>query len=177
MKIFRLVCLLSVVTATVVCTEGSASAQVAVYANFSGARLNIPLTSYIYGATLGGYVDTTRFDTIRPGLDFRGGFFFGKGFETYNYVAVGPRVAYYPHKVPISPYVEVLFGAGNVTYGLGVPTTTVSKSEYDIVGGADLRVSTHVDWRMIEYSYGSFSTPTGNFQPKSVSTGIVIRIR
>lgn len=177
MKSFRPVLLLTFFAATFLCAFRGASAQVGVYAEFSGTRLNIPLTSWVYGPTFGAYYQTKRFGALRPGIDARGGVMIGKANTVYSDGMVGPRLAFHPRVIPITPYVEGVFGIGHVTYGLGNPLTTVTKFEYDVLGGADLTLMPHLDWRVIEFSYGSLSALGSTIHPKIVSTGIVFRLK
>ncbi len=177
MKIYRLAFLVSLITATLFCASRSASAQVGVYAEFSGTRLNIPLTSWVYGPTFGAYYQTKKFGSLRPGFDVRGGFMLGKANTAYASGMGGPRLAFHPRVIPVTPYAEALFGIGHVTYGLGNPLTTIDKFEYDLLGGADLKLMPRLDWRVIEFSYGSLTYMGSNFNPKIVSTGIVFRIK
>jgi hypothetical protein len=106
-----------------------AKAQIGLYAEFSGAKLNVPNTNWIYGPTFGAYFDKGHLLFLSAGLDARGAFL-GSGSTVLNSGLVGPRVAFRPHVIPIQPYVEALIGVGHAEYGQGVVQTTATKFEY-----------------------------------------------
>ena len=153
----------------------TATAQVGLYGEFSVTKLNVPNTSWIYGPTLGGYLDKGHFWVFSSGVDARGTLL-GSGSTTLDSGLVGPRVALRPHIVPIQPYAEALIGAGHADYGQGVAHVSATKFEYQFLGGLDLTILPRIDWRVVEFSYGGLSGLGTSFNPKTISTGIVLRL-
>jgi hypothetical protein len=79
--------------------------------------------------------------------------------------------------MPIHPYIEALVGAGHADYGQGSAKVTATKFQYQFLGGLDLTILPRIDWRLVEFSYGGLSGLGSSFNPKTLSTGIVIRLR
>ncbi len=180
MKRFRFALLLSLLAATLFGAASAAKAQtVGLYVTATGTRLNIPNTSWIYGATMGGYFDSNRFTflKLKPGIDARGAFLFGNSNEALYTAMAGPRISFHPKKIHIVPYGEALFGLGNLTYGEGYPSYTSNSFEYQILGGADIKLTQRFDWRPIEFGVGHLSDVNGTYYPKSISTGFVFRLK
>ncbi len=153
----------------------AAAAQVGIYGEFSAAKLNVPNTGWIYGPTFGAYFDKGHLLFLSTGLDARGAFL-GSGSTVLDSGLVGPRVAVRPHVVPIQPYVEALIGVGHAKFGQGVAQTTSTKFDYQFLGGLDLTILPRIDWRVVEFSYGGLSGLDSSFHPKTISTGIVVRL-
>jgi hypothetical protein len=152
-----------------------ARAQLGLYAEFSGAKANVPGATWVYGPTFGGYFDKGHLWFFSTGLDLRGAIL-GTGDNVLDSGLVGPRLAVRPHAIPIQPYVEGLVGVGHVGYFQGTAPTTVNKFEYQFVGGIDWTILPRLDWRPIEFSYGGLSGLGSSFNPKTISTGIVLRL-
>ncbi len=148
-------------------------AQIGFYGEFSAADFNLPNTGWQYGTTFGAFYNHWRVPFFALGVDGRGTVV-GSGLNKIVSGLAGPRLTFKPHILPVMPYVEALAGAGNVQDGEGVARTDETKFEYQFLGGADLTVFPLVDWRVVEFSYGGFSGPT--LKPKTISTGIVIRL-
>ncbi len=87
---------------------------------------------------------------------------------------LGPRIALHPKIVPLNPYAEFLFGAGHFSYGNNSPSTT--QFDWRVLGGLDKTLLPHLDWRVIEVSYGQLNTYSGRLRPVTFSTGIVLRL-
>jgi hypothetical protein len=170
MKPQRIGCLLVVIFAAL-----TAAAQVGVYGEFGAAKLNVPNTNWIYGPTFGGYLDKGHFWVFSSGVDARGTIL-GSGATSLDSGLIGPRLAFRPHIVPIQPYVEALIGAGHADYGQGVAHVSATKFQYQFLGGLDLTVLPRIDWRVVEFSYGGLSGLGSSFNPKTISTGIVVRL-
>lgn len=148
--------------------SAAAQAQTAIYGTFSGTKLNTDGGDWLYGGTIGVYKDHGR--TFHYGLDGRG-VFTGKD-DTHLYSGlVGPRLAVSVY--PVKPYVEALIGVGHAEFSHNSDT----KFEYQMLGGVDYTLAPHVDWRVIEFSYGGFSDLNPSFNPKTISTGLVLRLR
>jgi hypothetical protein len=80
------------------------------------------------------------------------------------------------HILPLMPYAEVLGGGGKVEVGQGVAAADQTVFEYQLLAGADLTIFPHLDWRLAEFSYSGFSNMNESFHPKTIGTGIVVRL-
>jgi hypothetical protein len=154
-------------------TAPLAHAQIGVYGQFSASDFNVDNLGWQYGTTFGIYDTPWHVPFFALGLDGRGTVL-GSGSTKITSGMAGPRLTFKPHVLPIMPYVEAVVGAGHVQYTQGFATTNATKLEYQFLGGADWTILPHIDWRIVEFSYGGFSGPTLN--PQTVSTGIVIRL-
>jgi hypothetical protein len=107
------------------------------------------------------------------GIDLRGSFARSSG-ASFDTGAIGPRIALNTHILPIHPYIEGTIGLGHADFtGAGSAT----KFEYQVLGGLDFTILPRIDWRVAEYSYGGLSTINDyNYRPKSLSTGLVLRL-
>ncbi len=151
----------------------AAHAQTGVYVDFSAAKLNAPDTGWVYGPTAGVYFDHGHLLFLSTGLDVRGSFL-GSGSSTQLYSGMlGPRLAFRPHVLPIKPYIEAVVGAGHIDDSGGASTT---QFEYQFLGGVDTTILPRIDWRTVEFSYGGLSGLNGSLHPKTISTGLVLRL-
>ncbi len=149
----------------------SAHAQTGIYAAATGARLGGLYDETIYGPTIGVYFDRWHAAVISLGIDARGQFLKNGSTKLTGGMA-GPRVAFTPHVLPLKPYVEGVVGVGYVEAGGGSSTDL----EYSLLGGLDFTFFPHVDWRVVEFSYGGLSFLDGTLHPKTLSTGLVFRL-
>jgi hypothetical protein len=157
-----------------------AHAQVGLYGQFSATHFNsdvIPNTNeWGYGAGFGLYGDMKKFSFARLGGDFRYAFTRPATNTTLTSVLIGPRLDFRPTKlVPLNPYAEVIFGPGRFSYGNNAPSTT--QFDFRLIGGLDKTVFPHLDWRVVEVSWGQLNTFSGRLRPITVSTGVVLRLR
>lgn len=149
-----------------------ARAQTGVYVDFSAARVNTINSDWIYGPTAGLYFDHGHLLFFSTGLDFRGSFL-GSGGSTQLYSGLaGPRLAFHPRILPINPYIEAVVGAGHVEDG----GSSATQFEYQFLGGVDFTILPRIDWRTVEFSYGGLSGLNGSLHPKTISTGLVLRL-
>jgi hypothetical protein len=164
----------------------AARAQIAIYAQATGASLQFPNTSHLYGGTFGFY-DTKRTGPISIGADFRGGVMQrGSSVGYFNDQALamgqlGVRVAVAPGVMPglhsLMPYAEGLAGFGYWRGGVGVTRQDANHSLIQLVAGADYAIVPHVQWRVIEFTYGRAGADPGRINPETLSTGIVLQLR
>ena len=158
-------------------SAAAAHAQTGIYGAFSASKFNFPTDQWGYGATFGVYSDFYKVPTgtIRAGTDLRGSVLRPDSNTNLFSVLIGPRLAVHPHVVPLTPYVEGLIGAGHYSFGNNLGSRT--KLEYQLLGGVDHTLVPHLDWRIIEFSYGGLSTFTHeDLHPKTLSTGLVLRL-
>ena len=155
--------------------------QTGIYGEFTGGKIPAANTPWMYGPTLGLYHDN-GLGLIAVGLDVRGSFLRrgetnGAGSsQSLNTLEGGVRLAVTPHVLPIKPYVEALAGYGSLTAGQGSARTSASHGAYQFLGGVDLTFFPRLDWRVVEFSYGRLSGLEAAFAPKTLSTGLVLRL-
>jgi hypothetical protein len=171
MKILRLFLLFPLFFASL-----SIHAQTGIYATFTGANLDADNTTWIYGPTVGVYFDRWHFGLVSAGIDLRGQFLGDGGNTQLNSGLGGPRVAITPHILPIKPYAEAVFGVGYTKINQSSFYSSSTDFEYNFLGGVDFTFFPHVDWRIAEFSYGGLSPFEGTLHPKTLSTGIVLRL-
>jgi Outer membrane protein beta-barrel domain len=156
----------------------AARAQTAIYGQFSAARFNtdtVPkANNWGYGGGFGLYSDFYKLPFAKLGGDIRFQFVRPADNTTLFSTLLGPRLALHPKVVPLNPYAEFLFGAGRFTYGNNSPSTT--QFDWRALGGVDKTLLPHLDWRIIEVSYGQLNTYSGRLRPVTFSTGIVLRL-
>jgi hypothetical protein len=154
----------------------AARAQTALYGEFSASRFNnLPNTNtWGYGGAFGLYSDFYKLPFAKLGGDIRFQTTRPADSTTLFSTLLGPRLALHPKVVPLNPYAEFLFGAGHFTYGNNSPSTT--QFDWRVLGGLDKTLLPHLDWRVIEVSYGQLNTYNGHLRPVTLSTGIVLRL-
>jgi hypothetical protein len=158
-----------------------AKAQTGVYGEFTGGKISAANTAWMYGPTVGLYHDD-GLGLVAVGLDVRGSFLRrgdvnGAGSnQSLNTLMGGARVAVTPHILPIKPYAEALGGYGGLTTGQGVARTSGRHFAYQFLGGVDLTFFPRLDWRVVEFSYGRLSGLGDSYAPKTLSTGLVLRL-
>ena len=151
-------------------------AQLGLYGAFTAQNLGIPNDSgyALYGGTFGAYLASGRLAILSLGVDLRGSFSKSNG-NSFDSGSIGPRLALNTHILPLQPYVEGTIGLGNLELAGGPGSGT--KFEYQVLGGLDFTIFPRIDWRVAEYSYGGLSAINNyNYHPKSLSTGIVLRL-
>jgi hypothetical protein len=151
-----------------------ASAQTGLYAEFGGSKVNAPSDDWIYGPTFGVYEDFLPLPFVHLGADLRGSVLGVSQTTTLYSGLIGPRLSVHPHVLPINPYIEALAGIGHYDYGRGQGSDT--QFEYQFLGGIDHTLIPRLDWRVIEFSYGGLSALNSSLHPKTISTGLVLRL-
>lgn len=157
------------------CFAAGAHAQNAIYGAFSTSDYRLPNIPWEKGATVGFYADPFGVPFVKAGIDLRASFV-GPGVERIDSYLGGVRVQIHPHVVPIMPYGEALIGAAHVNVGQGVANTNKTGAEYQLVGGVDLTVLPHLDWRVVDYSWGDVLNVGLTIHPQTLSTGVVVRL-
>ncbi len=160
-----------------------ARAQIAIYAQATGASLRFDNTAHMYGATFGAF-RTKPVGPLALGADFRGVMVKGGGTQGSNNDQkldegqFGFRAAAAPHVLPfsLSPYAEALVGLGYWRGGSGVFRQDRTHALMQIVVGADVPVYRSLEWRIAEFSYARAGAQPGFINPITVSTGFVIRL-
>jgi hypothetical protein len=150
-----------------------ARAQNGVYAEFSAEPLHNTTAPTQYGTTVGALLENRSLKLVTAGVDFRGSFVSGTGNTSVDTGLAGLRIAIHPQVLPISPYGELLVGMSHYALGTGLAANTDFATA--AVVGVDHTLLPHVDWRVIEISYGRVNASTA-FNPVTYSTGLVVRL-
>ena len=150
-------------------------AQLGLYGGFTVQNPAVPPANgyQYYGGTFGGYLASGELAILNVGVDLRGSFT-KNGSDSFNSGAIGPRIGLNLHVVPVHPYVEATAGLGNLN--IAETSSNVTRFEYQLLGGVDFTVFPRVDWRVAEFSYGGLSVFNGSYHPKTLTTGIVLRL-
>jgi hypothetical protein len=152
----------------------AAQAQTGIYLEYGASKVDAPSDNWIYGPTFGIYHDFYSVPLVHLGADLRGSIL-GISQATNLYSGtIGPRLSLHPHVLPVMPYGEALFGLGHYDFGAGQPNNT--QFEYQFLAGIDLTVFPRLDWRVVEFSYGGLSAFNEDLHPKTLSTGLVLRL-
>jgi hypothetical protein len=157
----------------------TAHAQTAIYGQFNASHLNLSTTNeWGYGGGFGLYSDFKKLPFAKVGVDLRLQFVRPAANTNLISVLVGPRLALHPKVIPLDPYIECIFGPGHFSFGNNAPSTT--QFDFRVIGGLDKTVKPHLDWRVIEVSYGQINTfsvtsNSGRLRPITLGTGIVLR--
>jgi hypothetical protein len=113
-------------------------------------------TSQIFGGVdFGGYYEFAHTSKLDVSIDARDAIQHGNS-ASLNSFMVGARVAAKPLAFHLKPYGQLSVGAGRTRAPLN--SAHIEKLEYAIYGGVDKPLNKHVDWRVVEVSYGSLST-------------------
>lgn len=150
-------------------------AQTGVYAEYGASWYGIPNLSVQSGPTFGLYYQHWGIPFVRAGVDARASFM-GLGSETEDTGLIGPRVQIKPHVLPLMPYGEALIGVSHVNVGQGVAHTEGNDFTWALNAGIDLTILPHIDWRVVDYTYGGIPGNLLNSNPNTLSTGLVVRL-
>jgi hypothetical protein len=153
----------------------SAHAQLGIYAGYTASKLDVANTDWTYGPTFGAYFDFSRHPLINFGLDARFSYINSNNATTIKSGLIGPRAVLHLPVVPIRPYAEALAGIAKANYGQGVASVNSTDLAYGFSLGLDFTIFTHLDWRVIDYTYTRLQD-TANTPQTSLTTGIVFRI-
>ena len=164
-----------------------AMAQFGVYGEFSTTNLHTANEPQLYGPTLGGYYHKTfghHLSLLSAGPDVRVSFLSGPGsganapMQSLTSILAGPRLTF---KLPVTLlhlYAEGLIGDGDPQLGEGASRNSGNRFESQFLGGVDLTILPHVDWRIIELGDGELPASGGSasLDTTTFSTGIVVRM-
>jgi hypothetical protein len=161
-----------------------AEAQTGLYLQGTASLLQFQNTNFMYGASFGGY-HVKNAGPVSLGADLRGGVTESHNGtsapltdEALDFGLVGVRVAASPRVLPLSlkPYGEAMIGVGYWRGGFSVQRQDKLHMLVQFVGGVDLPVTKHFDWRVAEFTFGRAGAQPGAIYPITVSTGIVLRL-
>ncbi len=160
--------LLALILVAILSTTAHAQARFAIYGTAGTERSGLLNTSWKLGGTFGFYLGLLHAGPLDVSVDARGDLS-----SNVNSGFVGPRVAIKVPVIPIKPYGEFLFGIA--TY----PQTSAGFSPENefadrYVVGLDTTILPHIDWRVVDFSYGVNNSANGD-HAKSLTSGLVIR--
>ena len=150
-------------------TALQAQAKLAVYGTFGGEKSGLPNIGWTTAETFGLYVGVAKLGPLAFSVDGRADLS-----SKIKSGLVGPRLAVRLPAIPIKPYAEVLIGASTyATFPNGLKDNGQFASR--VVFGADSSVLPHLDWRVVDFSYGLNQSANGD-HAKTISTGLVLRL-
>jgi hypothetical protein len=161
--LWALFLLLSLCTSTL-----HAQAKVAIYGTFGGEKSGLPNQGWSTAETFGLYVGLVDLRPLAFSVDARADLS-----SNINSVLAGPRLALHFPAFPLKPYAEVLVGGSTyarTAAGLKDSGQFASRAVF----GADSALLPHLDWRVVDFSYGINQSANGTHQ-KTLSTGLVLR--
>ncbi len=136
------------------------------------------------GLDFGGYYDVTHGPGLKFGVDVRDTTVHANN-ASLNTFSLAGRVEASPIVLRLRPYAEIYAGAARSKSELGLVHST--RGAFGVLGGLDLALTPHVDFRVVELGYGSVTTtnsyifggptPIGASTQFSVSSGLVFRFR
>lgn len=150
-------------------------AQTGVYAMFSTSDFQSPGVSRQYGPSFGLYHDMWHLPVVHAGFDLRATLL-GSGSTKAYMGLIGPKVQIHPHVLPLMPYVEGLVGAGDVQVGGAGSAVSKTAVAYEGAIGIDWTILPRIDWRVVEFSAGGFASLNASVSPRTLSTGLVLRL-
>jgi hypothetical protein len=160
----------------------NAKAQVGVYGHFDYTHYtdHTSNSSNSYaGPGFGVYYDFLHAGPLEAGLDLRTDYVFGSTAK-YRDLLAGVRLQAKPPVLKIKPYAQLSLGIGgpqpNGPFPAGITGATFrNKFTYEVVGGADLAVLPHIDFRVVELGYGRQTGVAGSMQSNPDSTLFTVR--
>ena len=180
-------------------TTIAAHAQIGIYVNPVASRISNSTadtgpyaflgsgqTSQIFGGVdFGAYYDFAHFSKADVGVDLRDAFEHGNN-ASLNSFLVGLRLAAKPMSFGgLKPYAQFSVGEGRTK----APKSDahINRLQYGVFVGVDKALAKHVDWRIVEVSYGSVDTisshtfggpiPIPAARILTFSTGFVFRFK
>ena len=152
----------------------AAHAQTGLYGGFNAAKINYPSNKWAYGGMFGIYSEFVKVPPVRVGADLRFSILRLDTNTNLFSTMIGPRFAFHPVGLSLTPYAEGLIGEGRYSFGNNVGSAT--KFQYEVLAGVDRPVVPHLDWRVLEFSYSGLSTvQRQNLHLETLSTGLVLR--
>lgn len=164
---------------------GSARAQTGIYGMFSGGFVGSSVAPHAtqpsysqFGGTFGLYSTLLPLGPLRLGMDGRyiiessgGSTPYGNQLQSGLF---GPRLAFFSHLIPFSPYVQLEIGGASTNYG-HFPSRSTSFA-YQAQFGVDDTLFPHIDAR-VEYGTGTIGSDIGGNRERmqQISGGLVFR--
>ena len=171
-------------------SASASSAQLGIYGKFdvphySDQSSGSAASGWYHGGGVGIYDDFLHLGPVHLGADLRGDFASRDSYHLRS-VAGGLRVAGKLPLIPLRPYVEGLVGVGGTQY-TGALAAGISGSPYnnkflyEALGGLDITIFPHLDFRAVEIGVGRQSgTGSGSSAGAAtlvlISSGLVLRL-
>jgi len=172
----NLFCLMVILVIGLVAPK-KAHSQVSFYGDFSASKLTyLSNTTILYGPTVGAFVDFHQLGPVKLSADFRGSFLGASG-TRLDGVFVGPRFATSVKLLKLKPYAEFMVGFARYNNGLNQVASSSTDAEIQVNAGVDRPVTKRFDWRVFEYSYSQYYGLSGEYNPKTFSTGVVFHLQ
>ena len=169
------VCLFAGLVALVLASN-MAHSQVSFYGDFSASKLTYQSnTNVLYGPTIGAFVNIADLKIVKFSGDIRATFTGSSGVRLDG-VVVGPRFERDLKFLKLKPYAEFMVGFARYNNGLNQVASSSSDSQIQINGGVDRPIAKLFDWRVFEYSYMQYYGLSGQYNPKTFSTGVVFHL-
>jgi len=141
----------------------------------AGNTIVIPVdSSWVYGPTFS--LQAEYGHHIKSGFDIRSSLLRGNSFGD-NSIGLGYRLAIPISRLHCKPYGEYLFGVIEVRNGES-STNYTGHLDNQFIVGVDSPLRHHLDWRVLEYSYGQiFATAgfSGEDVRQQLSSGLLVR--
>jgi hypothetical protein len=136
------------------------------------------------GVDFGGYYEFAHYSKADVSVDVRDAIEHGNN-ASLNSFLVGARLSAHPMAFGLKPYAQFSVGEGRTRPPLS--NAHITRLQYGIFGGLDRPLNKHVDWRVVEISYGSVDTissqtfegptPVPSARILGFSTGFVFRFK
>jgi hypothetical protein len=171
----KLVCLFATLVAGAL-APNVAHSQVSFYGDFTASKLTYQSnTNVLYGPTVGAFINVANFKIIKFSADVRGTFVGSNGVRLDG-VVVGPRFETDVKFLKLKPYAEFMVGFARYDNGLNQVASSSTDAQIQINGGVDRPIARLFDWRVFDYSYEQYYGLSGQYNPKTFSTGIVFHL-
>jgi hypothetical protein len=164
----RFLQILPVILLAFVTTNLPAQARFAIYGTAGTENSGLPNQGWKLAGTFGLYVGLLNLGPVHISADGRADLS-----SEINSGLVGPRIAIKLPVLPIKPYGEIIFGVSSY------PRTAAGiqysdEFAYRYVVGLDSTILPHIDWRVVDFSYGINNSAVGN-HAETITSGFVIR--
>jgi hypothetical protein len=160
--------LLSLILLAIVTTNLQAQARLAIYGTAGAEQSGLPYNPWKLAGTFGLYVKIFELGPVYISADGRGDI----SSQIHSGLA-GPRLAIKLPILPIKPYGEILFGVSSYPQTSGSLQYS-NDFAYRYVLGLDSTILPHIDWRVVDFSYGINNSANGG-HAESITSGLVIR--
>jgi outer membrane protein with beta-barrel domain len=151
-------------------------AQTSVYLDYGATMMNTDqqtIPRQLFGPIGGLEVNLRSTHHVDLGADFRGSYLQESGANAASMTAfvLGPRLA--THYKRVKPYGEFMMGFARYNNNNPAIPNATTDSEVELNAGVDYAIKKHFDWRVFEYSWAKYLADSGEFNPRTYSTGVV----
>ena len=164
----RLLQLLPLTLLAIVTTNLQAQARLAIYGTAGAEQSGLPYNPWKLAGTFGLYVQFFKLGPVFISVDGRGDLL-----QPDSQRSRWPSTRHQTPVLPIRPYGEILFGVANYPQTAGGIQYS-NDFAYRYVLGVDSTILPHLDWRVVDFSYG-INNSAGYGHAETVTSGLVIR--